>query len=157
MDYFSHGFWSYIFFHKTKRPLLAVIFGLMPDNLSWALYFLFNVFTGQLFGRPHPELVPDWIFTLYGISHSLILWLIAALVIYFVLKKHFLYLYAAPIAILMDVPTHSREFLPTPFLWPLSEWTFPGFSWGNGWFMLINYSLIVACFIYIARKNKKRK
>ncbi len=156
MDYFAHGFWSYIFFHKIKKPFWAVFFGLTPDNLSWMIYFFYNIFTGQLFGRPNPALVPDWVFTLYGISHSLIIWGLASVLLCFILKKIPVYFFAAPIAIAMDIPTHSREFLPVPFLWPLSDWKFPGFSWGNGWFMLINYSLIIGCLIYIIYKKKQR-
>ncbi len=156
MDYFAHGFWSYIIFHKTKKIFWAVFFGLMPDNMSWAFYFFYNIFTGQLLERPYPELVPDWVFILYGISHSVIIWGVVILSLYLLLKNIPVYVFAAPIALLMDIPTHSREFLPVPFLWPLSDWKFPGFSWGNGWFMLINYSLIIGCLIYIIIKKKRK-
>ena len=109
------------------------------------------------FGKPVLDNIPDWVFTLYGISHSLILAALVILAIFLIRKKVPIYIYAWPIAILMDIPTHSREFLPTPFLWPLSDWQFPGISWGNGWFMLVNYILIIAAFIYISIKNKKTR
>jgi len=157
MDYFAHGLWSYIIFNKSKKFLWAVFFGLMPDNLSWTIYFFYNLFTGQIFNRPNPELIPNWVFTLYGISHSIIIWGIVILVLYIALKKFPIYVLAAPIAILMDIPTHSREFLPVPFLWPLSDWKFPGFSWANGWFMMINYFFIISFLIYIFYKKKQKQ
>ncbi|MBU4352747.1 MAG: hypothetical protein KJ939_06765 [Nanoarchaeota archaeon] len=127
----------------------------MPDTLSWVIYFIFNLFNGG-FGEPHLDSIPDWVFTLYGISHSLVTWGAVILALYIILRKVPLYVYAAPIAIFMDIPTHSREFLPTPFLWPVSNWYFPGFSWGNGWFMLVNYALIFSFLGYIIYKKIKK-
>ena len=146
MDYFSHGFWSYIFFNKISKPWYAVLFGLLPDTLSWAIYFVYNLFNGTHFGVSS---IPPWVFTLYGISHSLIVAGVVIFLIYLFLRKVPVYIFAWPIAILMDIPTHSREFLPTPFLWPVSNWYFPGFSWGSRWFMVANWSLIIILMIYI--------
>ena len=59
------------------------------------------------------------------------------------------YALAYPTSILFDIPTHTKEFLPTPFLWPVSDWVFDGFSWGNGYFMLINWGLIFGLIVYL--------
>ncbi|PIZ50989.1 hypothetical protein COY27_05020 [Candidatus Woesearchaeota archaeon CG_4_10_14_0_2_um_filter_33_13] len=151
MDYFAHGFWSYLLFNKSKRPLLAVLFGLLPDTLSWAIYFVYNLFNGTQFGLSS---IPVWVFTLYGISHSLFVAGVAILIIFIIFKKVPIYILAWPIAILMDIPTHSREFLPTPFLWPISDWYFPGFSWGTKWFMITNWFLIVLGLLYLLLERK---
>ncbi|HLC65196.1 MAG TPA: hypothetical protein VJI46_03675 [Candidatus Nanoarchaeia archaeon] len=155
MDFIAHGFWSYIIFHKTKKPLYAVLFGLLPDIISWGPYMVYRLFTDFSFGKPVLEKIPDWVYTLYGVGHSIFVWALIIAIIYFINKKYFIYTLAAPIEIIIDAFTHSREFLPTPFLWPVSEWTFPGISWGQWWFMLINYVLIVVCMIYILRKKRK--
>ena len=156
MDYLAHGLWSYIFFHKTRKPLYAVFFGLLPDNLSWALYLFYRIIMGQFgSGPPVVENIPTWFFTLYGISHSLIVFAFVCLMIYIISKKIPVYIYAWPIAILMDTLTHTREYLPTPFLWPISGWHFPGISWGSGWFMILNYALIACSLAYIYIKNNK--
>ena len=158
MDYVSHGAWSYIFFNKIRRPFLAVIFGLMPDTLSWFIYAVYNLFSGSRFGRPSLSSIPNWAFDLYNISHSLLVAAAVILLIYIILKRVPIYIFAWPIAILMDVPTHTREFLPTPFLWPVSDWGFPGISWGTRWFMILNYSAIVILMIIIVyRKRRKDK
>ena len=124
---------------------------LLPDTLSWAVYFVYNLFNGTHFGVSS---IPTWVFTLYGISHSLIFAGVVILLIYFLLRKVPVYIFAWPIAILMDIPTHSREFLPTPFLWPVSDWYFPGFSWGSRWFMIANWSLIILILIYLVLERK---
>jgi len=155
MDYFAHGFWSYILFHKIKKPVYAVLFGLIPDTFSWAIYLLFNLVTGQIRrGPPELDKIPEWAFTLYGITHSLIVWGVVLLAIYLIMKRIPLFVYAAPIHVLIDIPTHSPLYLPTPFLWPVSDWKFPGISWGTPWFMVLNYTLIIGFMLYIAKKKK---
>jgi len=59
--------------------------------------------------------------------------------------------------ILIDIPSHSYKFYPTPFLWPFSEWKFDGWSWGAPIFMIINYSLIIGVYVLFYFVNKKRK
>jgi hypothetical protein len=157
MDYFAHGLWSYIFFNKTKKPWLAVIFGLLPDTFSWFIYMIYRFFNGPEFGKPNLQMIPEWMNFLYGITHSLIIALLFFVIVYFITKKVYYFLLAWPIHILIDIPTHSREFLPTPFLWPLSNWYFPGISWGTKWFMITNWSLIIislCAIIYYKRKKQ---
>ena len=156
MDYFAHAFWSYIFYHKTKKPLYAVLFGILPDSASWLIYMFYRMIFAEGFGRPMLNSIPEWVFTLYGISHSLIVVSVVFGIVYLILKKIPIYMYAWPIHILIDIPTHTREFLPTPFLWPVSTWTFPGISWGTPWFMVLNWSLIIGCLLglWVVRKNK---
>ena len=157
MDYLAHGLWSYGIYNKNKRPLYAVLVGLAPDTFSWGIYMFYRLFTqAEEFGRPMLESIPNWVWSLYGITHSLfvaagvlgILWLIKR-------DKFPLFALAWPISILMDIPTHSREFLPTPFLWPVSDWKFPGFSWGNGYFMAANYLAIAAMFVFIYWRKRR--
>ncbi len=161
MDYLAHGLWSYIFFHNIKKPWKAVFFGVLPDTLSWLIYSFYIVFSSEtFFGRPHPELVPDWVMALYNITHSIVFFVVVVLVCWLIFKhwkKIPLFIYAYPIHILLDIPTHSRAFLPTPFLWPLSDWKFPGISWGEPWFMVLNYAAILSVLWYLVLRKKKKK
>ncbi len=156
MDYFSHGLWSYVFFHRIKRPVLAIVFGLLPDTFSWGIYLFYRLFTGLRFGRPHLDTIPAWVFTLYNISHSIFVAAAVIAVVWVILKRLPIYMLAWPIAILMDVLTHTREFLPTPFLWPFSDWRFPGISWGNRTFMIVNYCLILLSLLVILALQKRK-
>ncbi len=161
MDYLAHGLWSYLLFLKTKHPWYAVFFGVLPDTLSWLIYFFYIVFSSEtFFGRPHPEVVPDGIMVLYNITHSLVLFAVVLLICLLIFrhwKRIPVFIYAYPIHILIDIPTHRRDFLPTPFLWPLSDWRFPGISWAEPWFMLLNYAAILALLWYFVLWKKKRK
>ena len=158
MDYFAHAAWSFIIFHRNKFAWAAIIFGVLPDTLSWFLFMLYNIFfNGFHWGKPTLFELPSWMVSLYGVTHSLIVFLVVAGIIYLIFKKIPIYIYAWPIHILMDIPTHSRDFLPTPFLWPISNWFFPGFSWGQLWFMILNWSLIFLFLGYIIYQKIKFK
>lgn len=157
MDYLAHGLWSYILFHKIKKVWYAIFFGLLPDNLSWALLIIYNLIIGKGLGHPGISQIPSWVFTLYNISHSLIVAGIIFLIIFLILKKIPIYVYAWPVAIFLDIFSHSRSFLPTPFLWPLSEWRFPGVSWASPAFMITNYTIIISALLYIAYIRKRSK
>lgn len=155
MDYFAHGIWSYIFFHWIKKPWKAVAFGLVPDTLSWVILFFYNLFLGNFhLGAPDAGVLPEWIFLLYDVSHSLFVSFLVIGLIWIVLKKFPIYALAWPLAITFDFLTHKREFLPTPFLWPVSDWKFDGIDWATPEFMIANYILIVICLSYIYLKKK---
>jgi len=58
--------------------------------------------------------------------------------------------------ILIDIPTHSYSFYPTPFLWPISQFKFDGISWAIPWFMIANYSALALVFLSLFLINKRR-
>lgn len=153
MDYLAHGLWSFIAFHKTKRPKYAVYFGLLPDTFSWVIYFFYNVLVGTV-GRPDLLNIPHWAMTLYGLTHSLIIFFIVIAFVYLISRSVPIYVWAWLLHILIDIPTHSRTFLPTPFLWPVSLYAFPGISWGTPWFMVLNYVLLAAALTVIFLRKK---
>ena len=151
MDYFAHGFWTYLIFHRFRWKWWALFFGVLPDTASWFIFSIYNAFTNSVqWGAGHPDFsgVPNWTWTLYGISHSIIVFSIVFIIVWLFTKNIQWVLIPWLLHILIDIPTHSREFLPTPFLWPLSEWRFPGFSWGVQWFMILNYSALILLYIY---------
>ena len=157
MDYLAHALWSFIIFHKAKKVKWAVLFGLLPDSLSWVVYLFYRLFTFDFkFVPPEEFILPKWMDVLYGISHSLVVFAVVALIVYIIFKKIPIYMYAWPIAIIFDTLTHTREMFPTPFLWPFNIY-FSGITWGNFWFMLINYCAILGCLIWILVKKKKSK
>ena len=125
MDTFAHALWSFLLFHKTDQVWWAVFFGTMPDL----------------------SLVPDWVFTLYGITHSVFIMAGVFLLSFLFTGGIPIALWAWPLHVLIDIPTHRRDFLPTPFLWPVSTWKFPGISWGQPAFMIANWSLIIIWFL----------
>ncbi len=160
MDFFAHAAWSFIVFHRSmvaRHRYYAMFFGVLPDLLSWFIYLVYMLVSGGSFGAPQVGNIPAWVFTLYGISHSLIIAGIVMGFLWVIYRSRFpLFVLMWPMHILIDIPTHSRNFLPTPFLYPFSDWHFPGISWGEPWFMILNWSLILVCFGVIWWNSKKK-
>ncbi|MFA5841675.1 MAG: hypothetical protein WC835_01770 [Candidatus Paceibacterota bacterium] len=179
MDVFAHGLWTGAVYKagkkETRKPLhtvFAVFWGIFPDLFAFtpAFVFLFyqSIFGGKGFAmlRPHADFesataahqVPlyDLSNSLYNASHSLIIFLIVFALVWAILKRPVWELGGWLIHILVDIPTHSYAFFPTPFLWPLSDFKVNGISWGVGWFMALNYGSLLVLYIVLARPGLKR-
>lgn len=158
MDIFAHGLWTYAVFHKKRYVWLATLFGLLPDFLSFGIIFILNLVNSSFRrGPPAISSLPEWLFAAYKMTHSLIIFLFVFILIYFLTKKWLWALAAWGMHIVVDIPTHSFRYFPTPFLWPISDYKFNGISWGTSWFMLVNYSSLMIVFILIAHNKAKGK
>lgn len=180
MDIFSHAFWSGAAYKaisiKTKRPFkigLAAFFGAFPDLFSFSVPFVWAVikaisgdFSETGFSKPPPDnepLSPDsqpvlkLAYGLYNISHSLIIFFAIFAIVWIWRKKPFYEMGGWLIHILIDIPTHSYKFFPTPFLWPVSDLKVNGFSWGSPWFLTINFIAIIIVFFWLKAKYKNNQ
>jgi len=164
MDFFAHGLWTGAIYNRSKHIWQAIFFGVMPDLLSFGIYFVFYAFTrgfvGPDFSRtepPDPSLIPQYIHGLYNVTHSLIIFLAVFILFSWLAKRFFWEMSAWGIHILIDIPTHTYKFFPTPFLWPVSGFEVNGISWGEPWFMIINYSAIIITYIFIYYRLSRRK
>ena len=155
MDIFAHFFWAYAIFSKNKKPWLAAFFGILPDLLSFGVLFIINIFTGKGFvrGPPNPDLVPEFVTQSYNYTHSLIIILVIILIIYFLTKKFYVFFLGLPLHIILDIPSHTSRIFPTPFLFPISTYTFNGISWANPIFMKINYFSLILVYLIIHKKK----
>ena len=158
MDIFAHGLWTYAVFHRKKYVWLATLFGVLPDFLSFGILFFINLFNGN-FHRWPPGLstLPKWLFAAYSLTHSFIMFLSVFILVFLLTKKWLWPLTAWGMHIIIDIPTHSSRFFPTPFLWPLSDYKFDGTSWAAPWFMIANYSALAVVFLIIACNRAKEK
>ena len=158
MDTFAHGLWTYAVFHKKKYVWLAALFGVLPDLLSFGILFAVYLATGTFHRGPPPvNSIPGWVYGAYNLTHSFVMFLAAFIIVFLITKKWFWPLTAWAIHILIDIPTHSFRFFPTPFLWPISSYKFDGISWATPWLMLVNYGALVSVFILIAYGRAKKK
>ena len=154
MDIFAHVLWSFAIFSKRSDVWWAVLFGVLPDLLSFGILFFMNLFTGNLQrGPPALSTLPKWLFTAYTLTHSLVLFAAVFLLVFLITKSWYWPLAAWAIHILIDIPTHSAKFFPTPFLWPISNYNFNGISWGTPWFMIINYISLSIVFVLMYFKK----
>lgn len=167
MDIISHGLWGSALLGTNKKSnfWLAFVFGILPDLLAFGLPFIL-MFISPLSGGAStissgkPEFInntPSYVYSLYNVGHSLIVVAIIFGIIWFIRRKPFLPMIAWPLHIILDIFTHGKEFFPTPFLWPISDYKFDGVSWISPYIIIPDLiSLIVVyiiIFIYKKRKN----
>jgi len=186
MDIFSHGLWAGVAAKAINNKLekkgnqlrlnvwFAGFWGAFPDIFAGAVPFVWlglSVFLGKIkfsdFSRSRmvTEHFPDGaksIFNLWGnlydLSHSLVIFFVVFGLVYLLLRRPAWEMLGWLFHILIDIPTHSLDFYPTPFLWPISNMRLGGFSWGTTWFIILNYSALTAAFIlFWFRKSRLRK
>ncbi len=165
MDVFSHGLWGGMLFGKKNKKMFwsAVAFGVAPDMLSFGLYTLLTM-VGVLprpdwsNGPPPESSIPTFVGSLYNITHSFIPFVLVFAIVWLIRKKPFLPMLAWPFHILLDIPTHSTAFFPTPFLWPIAHPHVHGVPWSHPYIFFPNWALIVAAYSiwwYTERKKVK--
>jgi len=180
MDIIAHGLWTTAAARvanrskKIEKPIKigwATFWGVFPDLFAFVPLFSFLIVEAvlgnvNLSHFPGPDsLEPaqgDTLFlfkltgVLYSMSHSLIIFGLVVALIYLILKKFPLEMLGWLLHIVIDIPTHSYAFYPTPFLWPLSDIKLDGLSWATSWFMALNYSALAVVYIILWRSSKKK-
>ena len=159
MDTPAHGLWTYAIFYRKKYVWLVVLFGVLPDLLSFGMIFLMNIFNGNTHnGPPDVKSLPKWLFAAYNLTHSFVMFAVVFILVFLITRKWFWPMMGWPIHIIIDIPTHSYRYFPTPFLWPVSNFKFNGISWATPWFIALNYSTLMVVYLFIAHnKSKIRK
>lgn len=182
MDIFSHGLWSAAASKNLniKKKLninlyIAAFWGMFPDLFAFTPAFAWIIWM-KIKGVETLAIRPEnadsleqsgggpfyLSHTLYNYSHSLFVFIGVSLVVLAIiylrnksvsLKDLPLAMIGWPLHIIMDIPTHSYKFYPTPFLWPFSNWKFNGFSWGQLWFIVLNYGMLILAFRYLKKRS----
>jgi len=159
MDVFAHGLWSYAILRKSKAPGLVIVTGMLPDLIPFIAYFIDQICIKGIkvkFGPPPLETIPNYVFTAYNLSHSLVIVTLVFGLVFILTREIPLFLWAWPIHIAMDILTHTKAYFPTKFLYPLSKFHINGINWGARWFMVINYgSLLLIYFVILCWKFKR--
>ncbi|MEI6423133.1 MAG: hypothetical protein WCP55_13005 [Lentisphaerota bacterium] len=176
MDTFAHGVAGALFFSRSGYAGLlmgekngasqasrfdwtlpyAALFGVLPDLMSFSYVVFKHVFNGGA-GKPPLESIPAWVYTAYNMTHSLII--VTALIILLFLVNRWLGISACPWLwhVICDIPTHSKAYFPTPFLYPLSDFTVDGVSFMRPSIFISYWSfLIVAGVLLVWLKQPKK-
>lgn len=178
MDILAHALWTGAAYktinQKTKkkfRPWLAAFLGVFPDFFAFVpgfAWLFYNIAFGTLHFSdfPHPDAIEPAVpplshltVALYSVSHSAIVFFAVFGIVLLILRRPVWELGGWLFHILVDIPTHSYQFYPTPFLWPLFGWKFNGFSWATPWFLIGNYTVVIVVYLllFLHRKSQKRK
>lgn len=155
MDIISHGLWGGIAVGRKniRSYWLAFFFGVMPDLFSFGI-FTIATFLGlshtpawQNGEPPSPSAIPQYVFNLYNVTHSMVIFLlIFALVWILHGKRPYWIMLGWGLHVLLDIPTHSYQFFPTPFLWPFSDYRFDGTSWGHPSIFIPDVALLIVVY-----------
>ncbi len=154
MDTLSHALWGKGLFGYRKYRWYSFLFGALPDLFSFGIYFIHGIFfsSSPVMGRPTRSEIPEWVYSLYDISHSMVIASIVIFIVYKINKEFAFPMLAWPAHIILDFFTHSIEFFPTPILWPISDFKFDGIPWSNPIIFFTNVLLIFLLFIYRRKK-----
>ncbi len=165
MDIISHGLWGGVLAgRKTKMSFwLAFFFGVAPDLFSFGIFFVQRLFTGDLDfhkgGHPDIESIAPYVNTLYNFTHSLVVFSVVFVLVWLFFERPIYEMFAWMFHILLDIFTHSYEFFPTPFLYPISDFKVNGTSWGHPIIFFPNLILLIitySYFYYSSRRTKQR-
>ncbi len=155
MDYLAHALWTRAVYNGSPKPWWGAFWGVFPDTICWVPFLLVRLVSAD---TARPEVggsLPEWVSFMYGLSHSVVVFAAVVAIVYLVYRRIPIYIWGWLIHIAIDVPTHAADRWPTPFLWPAADVHFPGISWGTGWFMVANYTLIAMVYLYMYLRSKK--
>ncbi|MBI4119850.1 MAG: metal-dependent hydrolase [Parcubacteria group bacterium] len=187
MDIFSHAFWTavsarganskirYLREFKPLKVVWATVWGVAPDVFAFAPLFvslILGLFLGigdlrwdnlprptdtEPFGPPDSLAIFRLTNILYSISHSLVTFAIVFVTVWFLSRRVKWEMLGWLLHILIDVPTHSYRFYPTPVFWPLAAWKFDGISWGTPWFFVLNLAAVALVSIWLMVKHYRSR
>lgn len=166
MDIVSHGLYGGVAFGRKNRTnfWLSFFFGIAPDLFSFGFYT-----TGTWIGlfdhpdwssgrHPDPSQIPQFVATFYDYTHSLVIFALVFGLVWIFRRKPWWIMAGWGLHILVDIPTHSSAFFPTPFLFPLSDFYIDGHPWSSPEIFIPNVILIIGLYtwFYIVKPRKMR-
>jgi len=160
MDIISHGLWGWLAFGRNSKSRYApaLFFGMLPDLFTFVPFFIYTKINNIHFhGAPPLEIMPPWVFLLYNLGHSLILFAFCYIVIRSYSRKAAYCSLAWLLHIMIDIPTHSAEYFPTRFLYPFSDFIVHGWPWDTPAIWFPNIALLLICYSVLIYDNLQRK
>ncbi|MBR9693265.1 hypothetical protein GOV07_05060 [Candidatus Woesearchaeota archaeon] len=150
MDIFAHILWTLLVFHGYDWVWWAVLLGVIADSITFFPVMIYGLLKGERFKGP-PKLTgfaKKWS-RIYNFTHSLIVWGAISIIILAVTGSFWMPMWGWLLHILMDIPTHDRDFFATPIFWPVSNYKLPGATWATPRAMSLIYGLVVLGWILV--------
>ena len=168
MDILAHALWTagaaLPLRRRLRRPLSlswAIFWGVLPDVFSFAIPGLVRIWwyvtgtTASLLPDPHGPQHFRFVWTLYYVSHSLLVFGLAFGIAWLLAKHPILEMLASSLHILIEIPTHQGIFA-LHFLWPLSSYGISGLRWENHWFLAANYAALALLYWWLGIGARRR-
>ena len=173
MDVLAHGLWTNVMYklipetrNNKKTTWWGIFFGVFPDLVAFTPVFAYIFYRGIFlhtwirFAPPEDtnQTIPLDQLThhLYNFSHSLVIWLIVFVLVWLLFRKTPWVLLGWALHICIDIFSHSSQFFPTPFLFPISKFYVNGIPWAEPVFMIVNYSALVLLYIFLIPRIKRK-
>jgi len=156
MDTLSHALWGHGLFGQRGFKWWALFWGAAPDLFSFGL-LLFSklILLDFTFGEPGTQVLPQWLYVNYDISHSFVSASIVITMVWRVNKPFAFAMLGWPFHICLDFPFHSKEFFPTKMFWPVTDYSIDGIPWNQPEIWFPNIAGIIV--LYVWRYFQKTK
>jgi len=179
MDILAHSLWNTVgakklneSLERKRRPKISILasagWSIFPDLFAFGVPFVWSLYTIFFEGKSFDsishhgltlsagDLTFDLASYLYQFSHSFIIFALIFGAIWLLIKHPPLAMLGWGMHIFLDIFSHSIQFFPTPFLFPISNYVFPyGIRWATPWFMIVNYSLLLLVYVFYLLRKKK--
>jgi hypothetical protein len=179
MDVFSHWLWGVLITRKHVNWKVAGPMSVLPDLLAFVPSFIYSL----AYGIQRPSVddttvtsdFPAIAWDTYQYTHSAVVVTVGVLITWWVFARFsgsrlesqfaeqhrskplmlaFLLWLPWYSNILLDIPTHTLQFFPTPVFYPLSDYGFDGTRWSNPIILLPNVLLLAGLWFYVKRKDR---
>ncbi len=151
MDVVAHGLWGGAFFGRRDKAQwrTAFLIGAAPDVLAFGPFLVSQI------GSAAWVSFPRYVHQSYDVTHSLVVWAVITSLVWFLRKSFPWILCPWGLHILCDIPFHSIDFFPTPYLWPFATPFHNGTPWARPVFILVNYLALIV--VYAVAWLRRRK
>ena len=146
MDVIAHGLWGGAFFGRRDKTQWRVAFliGAAPDILAFGPFLVSQIGSSAWVKFPH------YVHQSYDVTHSLVVWAAVTALVWFMRRSFPWILCPWALHILCDIPFHSIDFFPTPYLWPLTTPLHNGTPWARPVFIIGNYLALILVYVATA-------
>lgn len=176
MDIVAHALWANLaaelVTRRRKQRLRrldrawAMLGAVAPDFLAFFPYLLASVFgSGGLLayffarwnqewgttflGYAVPPGIPGYVYEIYGYTHSAVVWGVAALLAWLLLRRLPLWQLGWGTHIALDVFTHDAGHFPTRLLYPFSGFHVDGVAWSDPLLFTCTYVALLICYLAV--------
>lgn len=178
MDILAHALWAGAgvllarrrYSISTPTAQATVALAVMPDLLHMIPVIAWSAFgTGSwsalvtyMGALPGQEpVMPWWVnevsHNLHCFAHSGVVLGVLTLLIWLRTRRIWVPLLGWWSHVIIDVFSHSRDFYPSPVLWPFTREGFDGIAWNSTSFMVVNYSALTAIYLWLFWRRRREQ
>tara|TARA_B100000767_G_C19680991_1_gene499573 strand:+ start:585 stop:1127 length:543 start_codon:yes stop_codon:yes gene_type:complete len=168
MDIFSHWLWGMALTRGKVSWKVSGPMGVLPDLLAFIPATIYRMTNGiSRVSVDDNTVTADmpvaWEIYQWTHSFAIVGFLYCCGYYFFKSKghenpKYMAWMFVLPwfFHILLDIPGHSIEFFPTPFLHPFSDFMIDGVRWSTWWFFFPQVVVLGAVWWYILKNEKSQ-